>query len=67
MYKAQSSWLEAISDRIRRKICQYFVAIMRSVGMSWGHTQLGNNNAYCQDSPLTWLNWDLAPEQRELL
>ena len=31
-----------------------------------GHTQLGNNNAYCQDSPLTWLNWDLGPEQREL-
>ena len=31
------------------------------------HTQLGNNNAYCQDSALTWLNWDLAPEQRDLL
>src|SRR5271170_1446705 len=24
-------WPEAVSDRIRRKICQYFVAIMRSV------------------------------------
>lgn len=22
-----------------------------------GKTQLGNNNAYCQDSPLAWLDW----------
>ena len=36
-------------------------------GDELGHTQLGNNNAYCQDSMLTWLNWDLAPDQRELL
>jgi glycogen operon protein len=40
---------------------------MLLAGDESGHTQLGNNNAYCQDSPLTWLNWDLAPEQRELL
>jgi len=25
-----------------------------------GKTQAGNNNAYCQDSPLTWLDW-LSP------
>jgi glycogen operon protein len=40
---------------------------MLLAGDELGHTQLGNNNAYCQDSPLTWLNWDLAPDQRELL
>jgi len=40
---------------------------MLLAGDESGHTQLGNNNAYCQDSPLTWLNWDLAAEQRELL
>src|SRR5262249_44090272 len=22
-----------------------------------GRTQSGNNNAYCQDNPLTWFNW----------
>jgi isoamylase len=38
---------------------------MLLAGDESGHTQLGNNNAYCQDSPLTWLNWDLAPEQRK--
>ena len=40
---------------------------MLLAGDELGHTQLGNNNVYCHDSPLTWLNWDLAPEQRELL
>jgi len=25
-----------------------------------GHTQGGNNNAYCQDNPLTWLDWEAA-------
>jgi isoamylase len=23
-----------------------------------GHSQGGNNNAYCQDNPTTWLDWD---------
>ena len=40
---------------------------MLLAGDELGHTQQGNNNAYCQDSRLTWLNWDLSPEQRELL
>jgi len=40
---------------------------MLLAGDESGHTQLGNNNAYCQDSPLAWLNWDLTPEQQDLL
>ncbi len=32
-----------------------------------GHTQEGNNNAYCQDNELTWLNWDLDEEKKDLL
>lgn len=27
-------------------------------GDETGHTQGGNNNAYCQDNEITWLNWD---------
>jgi glycogen operon protein len=27
-------------------------------------TQGGNNNAYCQDSPISWIHWDGSPEQR---
>jgi glycogen operon protein len=28
------------------------------------HNQQGNNNAYCQDNELTWLNWELTEEQQ---
>ncbi|MEY8878790.1 MAG: glycogen debranching protein GlgX [Leptothrix sp. (in: b-proteobacteria)] len=30
---------------------------MLLAGDEIGHTQQGNNNAYCQDNPLTWLDW----------
>src|SRR5205823_8483389 len=30
-------------------------------------TQDGNNNAYCQDNQLTWINWDLDDERRGFL
>ena len=29
-------------------------------GDEMGKTQLGNNNAYCQDDEISWLNWDKA-------
>jgi glycogen operon protein len=28
-------------------------------GDEFGRTQNGNNNAYCQDNEISWLNWDL--------
>ncbi|MGA2596160.1 MAG: glycogen debranching protein GlgX [Bryobacteraceae bacterium] len=30
-------------------------------------TQNGNNNAYCQDNPITWYNWDLDERKLSLL
>jgi glycogen operon protein len=36
-------------------------------GDEFGRTQRGNNNAYCHDSELTWLDWHLAPWQQDLL
>ncbi len=36
-------------------------------GDELGHTQAGNNNAYCQDNEISWLAWELSPEQREFL
>ncbi len=30
---------------------------MITAGDEMGRTQNGNNNAYCQDSPLSWVNW----------
>jgi glycogen operon protein len=40
---------------------------MLRAGDELQHTQQGNNNAYCQDNELSWLNWDLDPGQREFL
>ncbi|MEL7409715.1 MAG: glycogen debranching enzyme, partial [Cyanobacteria bacterium J06558_2] len=31
------------------------------------HTQLGNNNAYCQDNNLSWFDWDLVEQNQGLL
>ncbi len=36
-------------------------------GDELSHTQHGNNNAYCQDSEISWLNWELSPRQQEFL
>jgi glycogen debranching enzyme len=33
---------------------------MITAGDEFGRTQGGNNNAYCQDSPVSWLNWNIA-------
>ncbi len=61
--------------RMRERIKRNLVATlafsqgvpMLAHGDELGRTQLGNNNAYCQDSPLTWVDWRLTPFQRELL
>lgn len=36
--------------------------IMLTAGDEFGRTQHGNNNAYCQDNELTWLDWEKADE-----
>ena len=40
---------------------------MLLAGDEMGRTQGGNNNAYCQDNEISWLNWDLAESDRDLL
>ncbi|HTY72081.1 MAG TPA: glycogen debranching protein GlgX [Actinomycetes bacterium] len=36
-------------------------------GDEMGRTQQGNNNAYCQDNELTWVDWELAKTNAELV
>jgi isoamylase len=36
-------------------------------GDELGRTQQGNNNTYCQDNELTWVDWDLTEEETDLL
>jgi glycogen operon protein len=40
---------------------------MLLAGDEIGRSQGGNNNAYCQDNAISWLDWDLADAQRSLL
>ncbi len=35
-------------------------------GDEFGRTQNGNNNAYCQDNPTSWVDWSLAEKNSEL-
>jgi len=42
------------------------VAMLRA-GDEIGQSQQGNNNAYCQDNELSWLNWRLSEEDAEFL
>nr|WP_208870689.1 glycogen debranching protein GlgX [Streptomyces aquilus] len=39
---------------------------MLSHGDELGRTQRGNNNAYCQDNEVSWIDWRLTGEQRAL-
>ena len=36
---------------------------MLLAGDEWGRTQQGNNNAYCQDNEISWLNWAAVDEE----
>ncbi|GGM49707.1 glycogen operon protein GlgX homolog [Longimycelium tulufanense] len=40
---------------------------MLSHGDELGRTQRGNNNAYCQDNELSWMDWSLAEKNQDLL
>lgn len=60
---------------IRAMLTSLFVSQgtpMLLAGDELGHSQRGNNNAYCQDGPITWLDWstidlDLLGFVRELI
>lgn len=40
---------------------------MLSMGDEVLRSQLGNNNAYCQDNPLGWMNWEFNEDQQDML
>lgn len=39
---------------------------MICAGDEMGRTQGGNNNAYCQDSPISWVHWDTLDDWADL-
>jgi glycogen operon protein len=40
---------------------------MLQAGDEFGRTQGGNNNAYCQDNEISWVDWRLRGENHDLL
>jgi glycogen operon protein len=63
----------AINELRQRQIRNFFATLLLSQGVPMishgdelGRTQRGNNNPYCQDNELTWIDWNLEEEQRTL-
>ena len=57
----------------RRQMRNFFATLLLSQGVpmiasgdEYGRTQKGNNNAYCQDNEISWLEWKRTDEQRAL-
>ena len=64
---------EAITALRERQVRNFFASLflsqgvpMISAGDELGRTQRGNNNAYCQDNELSWLDWALDDRKRAL-
>jgi len=64
---------QVVSQREKQKR-NFLATLLLSVGVpmicggdEMGRTQGGNNNAYCQDNEISWLDWDLSEEDQDLL
>ena len=40
---------------------------MLLAGDEFGRTQQGNNNAYCQDNEISWVDWDIDEDGQALI
>jgi glycogen operon protein len=63
--------IRALRERQKRNLVATLM-LSQGVPMLLGgdelsHTQNGNNNTYCQDNELTWLDWSLTPEKAAFL
>jgi glycogen operon protein len=57
----------------KKQIKNFFTLLMVSQGIpmvlsgdEFGNSQKGNNNAYCQDNEISWLDWDLLEQNNDL-
>ena len=60
----------ALRYRMIRNACAVLMCSrgtpMFLAGDEFGNTQFGNNNGYCQDNEISWLDWSLLEKNREL-
>lgn len=63
--------VQAIRERQKRNLLATLLLSqgvpMILSGDELSHTAHGNNNCYSQDNALSWLNWDLTPQQEQFL
>jgi isoamylase len=64
----------AINELRARQVRNFLVTLFCSQGVpmllagdEMGRTQQGNNNAYCQDNEVSWLDWEAAGKQQDLI
>jgi isoamylase len=64
----------AINELRARQVRNFLVTLFCSQGIpmiaagdEMGRTQQGNNNAYCQDNDLSWVDWEVGAKQADLL
>jgi isoamylase len=67
---SQSVRIQRTRDRMKRN---FFTTLLFSQGVRMilggdeiGRTQEGNNNAYCQDNEISWLDWEIDPPAVDL-
>ncbi len=63
--------IKALRERQKRNMLATLLVSqgvpMLLAGDELGKTQQGNNNCYCQDSELSWLQWDGGDEQQMMI
>ena len=64
---------EKINKLRKQQLYNAFLMLLLSQGTplimagdEFGNTQFGNNNAYCQDNEISWLDWNQLEENSEL-
>ncbi len=63
--------IQRLRERMKRNILAtlFFSQGVRMLlgGDEFGRSQQGNNNAYCQDNPISWFDWELDDAAHSLL
>lgn len=60
----------ALRKRLTKNACAVLLSSqgtpMLLAGDEFGNSQGGNNNPYCQDNEISWLNWEMLEEHKEI-
>ena len=69
---AEGETEDSAVNELRRRMCRNAFALLMCsrgtpmflAGDEFGNTQFGNNNAYCQDNIISWLDWSRLEKNR---